>query len=87
MVKETGLKELLCSLEERLVQHDNNTREVQDKLRRVCPEINKEVISLEERLNEELHISFNEKKKNESSASLKNLITRKMKRKKSMWAA
>lgn len=58
------LKELLCTLEERLVQHDSNRKEVQEQLQEVCAKIIKEADLLEERIIGELnnHLSETEER-------------------------
>ena len=42
------LTKLLGLLEERLVEHDENRKEVQEELREICSKINKDADSLEE---------------------------------------
>lgn len=53
------LKDLLCLLEERLTQHDNNRKEVQDQLRDVHSKGLEEVNLLDEKINEKIHNTFN----------------------------
>lgn len=52
------MKGLLCLLEERLVGHDNNRKEVQDQLQEMCAKTMEELDLLEEKINEEMHITF-----------------------------
>ena len=55
------LEALLRLLEERLVQHDDNRKEVQGQLQRVYSKIVKEADTLEERINGEIHEDFDPK--------------------------
>ena len=60
--KMTGvLKELLVLLEERLVEHDENRKEVQNKLLEACSKIREDADSLEERISKEISEDFNAK--------------------------
>ena len=65
------LKELLYLLEERLVEHDNNRKEVQSELGEVCAEIGKDADLLEEKLNEEVCKAFDK-----TEERIFNLITK-----------
>ena len=47
------LKGLLCLLEERLVQHDNSRKEVQNRLEEMCSEMKEEANFLEAKIDEE----------------------------------
>ena len=47
-------------MRERLDSHDNNRKEVQDKLRSMCDEWRKEIDGLEDRINSELETKFTE---------------------------
>ena len=53
------LKELLCLLEERLVQHDENRKEVQRELQEICTKIKRGVDPLEEKVSEDICKAFN----------------------------
>ena len=55
------LKELLVLLEERLVEHDENRKEVQNKLLEICSKITKDADSLEEKMCGEISEDFNAK--------------------------
>ena len=55
------LKELLVLLEERLVEHDENRKEVQNKLLEICSKIMKDADSLEEKISGEISEDFNAK--------------------------
>ena len=77
------LKELLVLLEERLVEHDENRKEVQAKLKETCSRITKDADSLEERISGEINEDFNSKeegilgvieKLNEGEGDMKVLI-------------
>ena len=59
MVEE--LKALLCSLEERLAQHDANREKVQAKLQEACSDILEDADSLEKKIGEEVHKDFSKK--------------------------
>ena len=52
------LKGLLCLLEERLDQHDNNRREVQSQLQETCAKMIKDADSLEEKISEKISEDF-----------------------------
>ena len=52
------LKALLCSLEERLVEHDENREVVQSVLKETCSKINKDSNSFEEKVSEEISVDF-----------------------------
>lgn len=54
-------EDLLCSLEKRLTKHDNNRKEIQDRLQEIRSEIIKEADTLEEKINAELRNSFGPK--------------------------
>ena len=54
------LKELLHLLEERLVQHDENRKEVQKEMHEVCVRASGEADALEEKLNGEIRRDFDE---------------------------
>ena len=55
------LKELLVLLEERLVEHDESRKEVQEKLKGTCSSITKDVDALEEKISGEISKDFEEK--------------------------
>ena len=55
------LRELFRLLEERLVQHDDNRKEVQSRLSEACSEIKKGADLLEERITEEVRKDFGKK--------------------------
>ena len=57
------LKELYCLLEERLVQHDNNRKEVQSQVDEICSNALKEADLLEENISKKGRELFNEKDK------------------------
>ena len=70
------LRELLVLLEERLVEHDENRKEVQNKLLEVRTEITKDADSLEEKISgKSVKTSIQRKKK--SSVSSKSLMKEK----------
>ena len=52
------LNELLCLLEERLVQHDNNRKEVQRKLQEVCSKTLEEADSFEDKTIDKISSAF-----------------------------
>ena len=47
------MKKSLQLLEERLVEHDDNRKEVQDKLKEICSKIREDADSLEEKISGE----------------------------------
>ena len=55
------LKGLLGLLEERLVEHDESRKEVQNKLKGTCSKIKEDADSLKEKINEEISEDFNAK--------------------------
>ena len=55
------LKKLLDLLEERLVEHDENRKEVQRKLQGKCSKIREDAGSLEEKMSEKIQKDFNAK--------------------------
>ena len=55
------LKELLVLLEERLVEHDESRKEVQNELLEICSKITKDADSLEEKISEKTSEDFNAK--------------------------
>ena len=57
------LKELYRLLEERLVQHDDNRKEVQSQVDEICSSALSEADTLEENINKEGQTLFNEKEK------------------------
>ena len=57
----TTLKELLRMLEERLVEHDNNRKEVQAKLQKAAFKVKESAGSMEESVNKEIHEDFDKK--------------------------
>ena len=57
----SNLKELLHLLEERLDEHDNSRKEVQNKLHEVCAEIVKDAGTLEEKIAEKIGKDYEER--------------------------
>ena len=55
------LKELLVLLEERLVEHDESRKEVQNKLLEICSKITKDPDSLEEKISGDISKNYNAK--------------------------
>ena len=57
------LKASLCSLEERLVEHDENREVVQSVLKEICSDMNEGADSLEEKINGDTHVDFKRRRK------------------------
>ena len=55
------LKELLCMLEERLVEHDENRKEVQDKLKEIQAKIKRDASSLDNMISGGINRDFKKK--------------------------
>lgn len=55
------LEELLSVLEERLVQHDNSRKEVQNQVHEICAKMLEEADALEGKFYEKIQGSFDKK--------------------------
>ena len=60
MKKEKETERIVNALEDRLERHDNNRKEVQEKLCSICEKWRKEIDELEVRVNNELEAKFKE---------------------------
>ena len=59
-IQKEEVERIVNTLEDRIERHDNNRKEVQDKLHNICEKWRKEIDDLEDKINSELDAKFKE---------------------------